>query len=94
VDVVIWTSDTYHYDLDHLSQAERELYKQTHSGDVPSAGPAFKQQVTSWLQDRYGIANVEPGKKAIVLKGNQHRRIHRHPGSHRKPAVLSLRLSG
>ena len=73
VDVVIWTSDTYHYDIDHLPTDQKALYQQNNT-DVPSAGPAFKQEVLSWLNEQYGASSVIPGKKAILLKGNSHRR--------------------
>ena len=73
VDVVIYTKDTYHYDIDHLPADQKQRYQQENK-DVPSAGPSFKQEVIAWLNKQYGAANVIPGNKAILLKGNSYRR--------------------
>lgn len=73
VDIVIFTRDTFHYDIDHLPADQKQRYQQDMK-DVPSAGPSFKQEVISWLNDRYGIANVDPGNKAIKLKPTSYRR--------------------
>jgi hypothetical protein len=73
VDVVIFTRDTYHYDIDHLQSDQKQRYQQENK-DVPSACPAFKQEVIAWLNENYGAANVVPGNKAIELKPNSYRR--------------------
>jgi hypothetical protein len=73
VDVVICTTDTYHYDLDHLSPDQKARYQQENK-DVPSVGPTFKQEVISWLNKQYCAASVIPGNKAVFLKGNSYRR--------------------
>jgi hypothetical protein len=73
VDVVICTADTYGYDLGHLPPDQKALYQQQNV-DVQTAFYGFKQEVISWLNDNYGAVSVVPGKKAILLKGNDYRR--------------------
>ncbi len=74
VDVVACTSDTFGYDLDHLPLEQKTLYRNSNGADVQSACGPFKQEVISWLKSNYGAEFVVPGKKAILLKGNNSRR--------------------
>ena len=73
VDLVLCTSDTWHYDLDHLSADQRQKFQQDIT-DVTSVGPPFKQEVTGWLNSQYGAEIVDPQHKAIKLKGNDYRK--------------------
>src|SRR5687767_10213884 len=49
VDVVICTSDTFGYDIDHLSLEQKGLFRNAIGPDVPSAWDPFRQEVISWL---------------------------------------------
>lgn len=72
VDVVIWTKDTFDYDIDNLPADQQAAFRRDFP-DVPSAGPSFKSEVLSWLRTNYG-ADVDPKKKAIHLKETSYRR--------------------
>jgi hypothetical protein len=74
VDIVACTSDTFGYNLNDLPQAQLDLYRSSTSPDVQSACDPFRQELFSWLGAYYGYGEVDPGKKAIVLKGNGTRR--------------------
>ncbi len=72
VDVVICSTDAFHYDLDHLTQRERDLFARAH----PPGGLAvdtFKQEVLRWLRQQFPGA-VTAGRKAICVAGNGNRR--------------------
>lgn len=72
VDIVIWTTDTFDYDIDALPADQKAAFHRDYP-DVPSAGPSFRSDVLSWLRNNYGN-DVEPGKKAIHLKATNYRR--------------------
>lgn len=74
VDIVACTSDTFGYSLDDLPQDQKNLYRNSNAADVQSACGPFKQELFSWLGAYYGFSEVDPGKKAIELKGNGTRR--------------------
>jgi hypothetical protein len=74
VDVVICTSDTFGYDLQHLTLEQKAQCQRLIGQNVESAFCPFKQQVISWLVSCYGTSAVLPGNKAIFLKGNGSRR--------------------
>ena len=72
VDIVIWTNDTFDYDLEHLPADEKAAFERDYPS-VPSAGPSFRSEVLSWLRTNYGT-DVDPGNKAIHLKATNYRR--------------------
>jgi hypothetical protein len=72
VDVVIRLDDVYYTDLDQLSEEDKALYNVAKSG-VAYDLPDFKADVLSWLKSNYGN-DVQPGSKAIFVKGNGSRR--------------------
>lgn len=74
VDIVACTSDTFGYDLSDLPQSQQDLYRASNGPNVQSACGPFKQEVVSWLGHYYGFSEVDPGNKAIVLRGNGSRR--------------------
>lgn len=74
VDIVLCTSDTFGYDLQHLTLEQKDQCQRLIGPNVESAFGPFKQQVISWLLSSYGTASVHPGNKAIYLKGNGNRR--------------------
>jgi hypothetical protein len=74
VDIVACTSDTFGYDQNDLLQGQQDLYRNSNGPNVQSACIPFKQELFSWLGAYYGYGEVNPGKKAIVLKGNGTRR--------------------
>ena len=72
VDTVIWTKDTFDYDIDQLPDDQKAAFGRDFPS-VPSAGPSFKSEVVSWLKTNYG-SDVDPGRKAIHLKPTSYRR--------------------
>src|SRR5258708_2439368 len=73
VDVVIKLDAIYHRDISRLSADEVAAYNKATGGDVPYNYFDFKKDVTAWLTKNYG-ATVNPGKKAIFIKGENNRR--------------------
>jgi hypothetical protein len=72
VDIVLRLNDTYYSDLDNLNEAAKANYEK-HREPASYGYDEFKADVLAWLQKNYG-ANVNPGKKAIFIKGNGARR--------------------
>jgi hypothetical protein len=72
VDTVIWTKDTFDYDIDQLPADQQAAFRRDFSS-VTSAGPSFKSEVLSWLRTNYG-SDVDPGRKAINIKKTAYRR--------------------
>jgi hypothetical protein len=72
VDIVICSDASFQYDLDKLSQAEKDAFQRAY----PSAGAgmaSFRDQVYPWLKQNYG-SDVEPPDKAIHIKPTSYRR--------------------
>jgi hypothetical protein len=72
VDVVIRLNQTYYSDLSNLSEEDKKLYNAARSG-ADYTLDQFKKDVTGWLIKKYGT-DVQPGTKAIYIKGNGSRR--------------------
>ncbi|MGE5526992.1 MAG: nucleotidyltransferase [Rhodospirillaceae bacterium] len=72
VDIVIRLNDTYYSDLNNLTEAAMGNFERAR--EAASYGyDEFKADVLFWLRKNYGAA-VNPGKKAILIKGNGTRR--------------------
>jgi hypothetical protein len=72
VDVVIRLDSIFYTDLYFLSEEERARYDAQRSPGTYTLDE-FKTAVVGWLTKKYG-SEVQPGKKAIVIKGNGTRR--------------------
>jgi hypothetical protein len=72
VDIVIRLNEVFYTDLSNLSEEDKGLFNAARSKPVYTLDQ-FKQDVTGWLVKRYG-SDVQPGKKAIYVKGNGSRR--------------------
>lgn len=72
VDVVIRLNETHYADISNLTDAEKVNYNAGRSAATYSLSQ-FKTDVTGWLVKKYG-SDVDPGKKAIYIKGNANRR--------------------
>ena len=73
VDVVFKLDAIYHKDVTRLSADELVLYNKDTGGAVTYNYFDFKKEVNAWLTKNYGTA-VNPGKKAIFIKGEGNRR--------------------
>ncbi len=73
VDVVIRLDSTFHYNLDRLSEPEKQAYRSYVSPATYSC-EQFKAAVIAQLQRRFGASSVSVGSKAITIKGDQSRR--------------------
>lgn len=72
VDAVVRLDSIFYSDLYFLSEDEKGRYEAQRSpGNY--ALPEFKNDVISWLKKKYG-SDVQPGNKAIFIKGNDSRR--------------------
>lgn len=72
VDVVVRLDSVFYTDLDQLPTEDKVRFDaQRTPGEYTIA--EFKQSVLSWLIKHYG-SSVNPGKKAIFIKGNGTRR--------------------
>lgn len=72
VDVVIRLKQAYYEDLSYLPEEEKQLWKAARS-DAEYTLDQFKKDVTGWLVKKHG-SDVQPGTKAIYIKGNGNRR--------------------
>jgi len=72
VDVVIRLDSTYYTDLYFLNEEEKARYNANRSAADYSLSD-FKASVQEWLVKKFG-SDVEPGTKAIYIKGNDSRR--------------------
>jgi hypothetical protein len=72
VDVIIRLNQTFFTDLGELSDEDKKLWNTARS-DAGYTLQQFKTDVTGWLTEKYGN-DVQPGTKAIFIKGNGSRR--------------------
>lgn len=72
VDVVIRLNQTFYTDLGQLPDEDKKLWNSARS-DADYSLSQFKADVLSWLTKKYGN-DVNPGTKAIFIKGNGNRR--------------------
>jgi hypothetical protein len=72
VDVVIRLNETFYTDLSQLPEDDKVLWNSARS-DASYSLNQFKADVLSWLTKKFGN-DVQPGTKAIFLKGNGGRR--------------------
>jgi hypothetical protein len=72
VDVVIRLNQTFFTDLTNLTEEDKKLWNAARSG-ADYTLDQFKKDVTGWLVKKYG-SDVQPGTKAIYIKGNGNRR--------------------
>ena len=72
VDIVIRLDDSFHRDLESLSDDEKSAYKQTFSNATYTHAD-FKRDVLSMLEKQYGSA-VKAGDKAIAINASGSRR--------------------
>lgn len=68
VDIVIRLDSIFYTDLHFLNQEEKARHEAQRSPGTYTLAE-FKSSVMAWLVKHYG-ANVDPGKKAIFIKGN------------------------
>jgi hypothetical protein len=72
VDIVCCSESSFHFDLDHLTQNEKDNFHRAYPGSgVPHS--SFKDDVVAWLKKKYGT-DVDPPKKAVHIKATQYRR--------------------
>jgi hypothetical protein len=72
VDVVMRLDDVYYSDLSRLSEPEKNTLR--HAMSIATYNfDQFKIDVIAELKSKYGTA-VNPGKKAVIVKGNGSRR--------------------
>lgn len=72
VDVVMKLSSVYYYNLDALAPIESEMFRAMH-GASGYRYADWKQDVTDWLTTNFGV-DVDPGDKAIRIRGRGNRR--------------------
>lgn len=72
VDVVIRLNQTFYSDLSNLPDEGKKLWNAARS-DAEYTLEQFKKDVTGWLVKKLGN-DVQPGKKAIYIKGTSNRR--------------------
>lgn len=72
VDIVIRLDDIFYTDLYFLSAEEKSRYEAQRTLAAYSYED-FKTAVVGWLKSKYG-ADVQPGNKAVFVKGNSGRR--------------------
>src|SRR5690606_22311492 len=72
VDVVIRLDDTFYKDISELEPDDRAAYER-HFSNASYSYNDFKADVAAQLVKNFG-ASVEPGKKAIFIRGNGSRR--------------------
>lgn len=73
VDIVMRLDSTFYHDLSRLDEAQKENFNSAHANATYSLAD-FKKDVTGWLKKKYGDAAVQPGSKAIFIKGESGRR--------------------
>lgn len=73
VDIVMYTSSIFYYDVDLLSGAGRTEFHREHPWGGEYSLQEFKTEVVAWLRKHYGNA-VREGTKAVSIKGNDGRR--------------------
>ena len=72
VDVVIRLNQIFYSDLSNLPDEDKKLWNAARS-DAEYTLEQFKKDVTGWLVKKFGN-DVQPGKKAIYIKGTGNRR--------------------
>lgn len=72
VDVVIRLNQTFYSDITNLPEEDKKLWNAARS-DADYTLDQFKKDVAGWLVKKYG-SDVQPGTKAIYIKGNGNRR--------------------
>src|SRR6266851_3739040 len=73
VDVVIRLDSTFHYDLNDLTETEKQAFNATYSGTADYSYGSFRADVVSALEKSFGT-DVKQGKKAVKVKANGSRR--------------------
>jgi hypothetical protein len=73
VDVVIRLDSVYHYDVSTLTAEELATFK---ANLIPGTYPYddYKAHVVAALVKSFGVADVQPGKRAVKIKANGNRR--------------------
>lgn len=72
VDIVCCSDSSFHYDLGHLNQMEKDNFLRAYPGAGVSLG-SFRGDVVAWLKKKYDT-DVDPPKKAVHIKGTPYRR--------------------
>lgn len=73
VDVVIRLDSTFRYNIDQLSDTEKQAYR-SYVSPATYGFDQFKTAVIANLQRKLGVASVSAGNKAIKIKADQNRR--------------------
>jgi hypothetical protein len=73
VDIVMRLDSTFQYNIEGLSDTEKNLFKTAFAGTASYNYITFKDDVTKRLKSRFG-ADVKPGTKAIKVEANGTRR--------------------
>jgi hypothetical protein len=74
VDIVLRTKAFFHYNIDALPEPQRAEFNRIHPGASQYTLANFKEEVGSWLYDKYDGDLDTSGKKALRLKTNGNRR--------------------
>lgn len=72
VDIIIRLNQTFYSDLSQLEQGAKSSFDTVYT-DVQYGFHEFRTEVIDWLTEHFG-SDVKPGKKAILVKGNNGRR--------------------
>lgn len=72
VDIIICLNQTFYSDLSELEQGAKNNFDITYP-DTQYGFREFRKEVVDWLTKHFG-SDVNPGKKAIFIKGNNARR--------------------
>lgn len=90
VDIVLRAKTLFYYNIDKLDGTQKAAFKRDHPNDSQYALPQFKQDVTGWLQQKYGNDLDTSGKKALRIKANGYRRETRMCFSLRRTSIILI----
>jgi hypothetical protein len=74
VDVVVCQTSAFLYNLDRLDPAARSNFAAAFPSNTDYPLATFKAEVTAWLKKQFGDNEVQPGTKALFVKGSGSRR--------------------
>jgi hypothetical protein len=74
VDIVLRTKSLFYYNLDALSEVEKNAFKAVYHSPSAYTLENFRSDAIKWLYDQYGNHLDTSGKKALRIKANGTRR--------------------
>ena len=74
VDIVLRCKSFFHYNIDALSEAEKNEFRRIHSNVAEYTLTNFTSEVIAWLTTNYGDNLDTSGKKALRISGSGSRR--------------------